>query len=129
MKKRRGTKSTIGRHECDIERKTLLRLHEIDGLSWRKIANLDRYNGIPAGTLCSFANGDKELPDQYKWQLGIPFTAPASVCPIHGVVHEYDCQSQRVSRKPAPKIRTTWTSLFDLPEKELLQMLKRREEF
>ena len=39
-------------------REKLNKLHNKDGLSWRKIADLPQFKGIvKAGTLCSFAKG------------------------------------------------------------------------
>jgi hypothetical protein len=52
-------------------RETLKKLHDQDGLSWRTIAGLRKYKGIPAGTLCSIYNGDP-VPDVHKQRLGIP---------------------------------------------------------
>jgi hypothetical protein len=52
-------------------REMLKKLHDQDGLSWRKIAKLRKYQGIPAGTLCSIYNGDP-VPDVHKRRLGIP---------------------------------------------------------
>lgn len=53
-------------------RERLLRLHA-DGMSWRRIAALPEYEGVPAGSLCSFAAGTwepKEDNDQRR-RLGL----------------------------------------------------------
>ena len=41
-------------------RERLNKLHNEDKLSWRKIAQMDEYKGIPAGSLCSYASGTWE---------------------------------------------------------------------
>ena len=41
------------------------KLHDEEGMSWRKIAELPEHKGIvPAGSLCSFANGTWEPKDE-----------------------------------------------------------------
>lgn len=42
----------------DAIRKRLNQLHDEDHLSWRKIAEMPEFEGVPAGTLCSFAKGN-----------------------------------------------------------------------
>ena len=54
----------------DILQERLQRLHDIDGLTWRKIAALRHYRGIPAGTLCTIANGG-DVPEKWYRKLGI----------------------------------------------------------
>jgi hypothetical protein len=41
------------------------------GLTWRKIANLDDFKGIPAGTLCSFYKGREPMNPEYRRILGL----------------------------------------------------------
>jgi hypothetical protein len=56
----------------DIIQDELKRLHDTQGLSWRKIAALDAYSGIPAGTLCSIAkNGREPKNKKYRDILGL----------------------------------------------------------
>ena len=112
-------------HKCETERQELLRLHDTDGHSWPKIACMPKYQGIPVGTLWSFAHGERELSDEYKTRLGIPHDEPAPVCLVHGVVHCYDCETQQVKPKRTPKPRK-WRSLWDIPTKELAWMLENR---
>lgn len=38
-------------------------LHDKEGMTWRKIAAMKEYRGIPAGSLCSFAKGNWEPKD------------------------------------------------------------------
>jgi hypothetical protein len=54
--------------------------HDTIGLTWREIANLGDYKGIPAGTLCSVAHG-AEPKHAHRAQLGLP--------PISDVIYLY----------------------------------------
>jgi len=56
----------------DIIRERLNRLHDIDGLSWRRIALLDAYSGIPAGSLCSYARGRTVKNLEHRRIFGLP---------------------------------------------------------
>lgn len=49
----------------------MIYFHDDIGLSWREIANLDEYRGIPAGSLCSYAKG-AEPKRKHRAQLGLP---------------------------------------------------------
>jgi len=64
--------SDIGVQTLDIVRERLNHLHDIDRLSWRKIAALDAYKGIPAGTLCSYAKGRELKNLEHRRILGLP---------------------------------------------------------
>ena len=57
-------------------REKLNKLHDEDGLSWRKIADLPQFKGIvPAGTICSFAKGNYEPQgDDIRRVLGLTVT-------------------------------------------------------
>jgi len=70
----------------DIVSKALITLKGITGYSWRKIALLDDYNPIPAGTLCAIAKG-YPVPKRWRQKLGLPLLAPAPVCLKCGQVH------------------------------------------
>ena len=50
------------------------------GMSWRQIANLDEYKGIPFGTLDSIAHG-LEPKRKHRQQLGLP--------PVSDVIYLY----------------------------------------
>jgi len=52
--------------------KRLNKLHDIDRLSWRKIALLDEYKEIPAGSLCSYAKGRIPENNKHRRILGFP---------------------------------------------------------
>ena len=62
----------IGVRALDIARERLNRLHDIPGNSWRKIALLDAYIGIPAGSLCSIAKGREPKNLEHRRILGLP---------------------------------------------------------
>ncbi len=47
----------------DTHRKRLIYLHDELDMTWRKIAEMEEYKGIPAGSLCSFAKGNWEPKD------------------------------------------------------------------
>jgi len=118
------TNSKTERQASDIIQDELKALHLIPKMSWRKIACMPKYQGIPAGTLCSISKGG-QIPNKYRAQLGIPHEAPAPVCLDHGVVHLYDCKKEQVKPKRVGRPRQ-WRSLWDIPETELLWMLENR---
>ena len=66
--------------------KQLNKLHDIDRQSWRKIALLDEYKGIPAGSLCSYAKGRIPENNKHRRMLGFPEIIKQVVCrnPIDG---------------------------------------------
>src|SRR3989337_516310 len=70
----------------DIVSKALRTLKGTTGLAWRKIALLDDYSPIPAGTLCAIAKG-YPVPKRWRQRLGLPLLAPAPVCLKCGQVH------------------------------------------
>ena len=59
-------------HTCESARQELLRLNVECGWSWPKIAQMAKYRGIPAGTLWSFAKGERGMPELLKSRLRIP---------------------------------------------------------
>lgn len=44
------------------------------GMTWRQIAALARFCGVPAGTLCAIAKG-APVPAKHRQRLGLPATA------------------------------------------------------
>jgi len=56
----------------DIARDKIKRLRSIPGNTWRRIAALDAYRGIPPGTLCSIAKGRNPKNPEYRRILGLP---------------------------------------------------------
>jgi hypothetical protein len=53
-------------------------LHGTQHLPFRKIALLGEFEGIPAGTLCAIAKGEK-VPDKWRRRLGLTLTATVYV--------------------------------------------------
>ena len=51
-------------------RERLNKLHD-DGLSWRKIAQMDEFKDIPAGSLCSYAGGWEPRTKKARQQFGL----------------------------------------------------------
>lgn len=82
----------------DTIRGRLKELNGSGGLSWRKIAALPDFVPVPAGTLCRYAKTGY-LPPKWRVRFGLIAYVPTLACPVHGVVHCYDCETQIV--KPA----------------------------
>ncbi len=101
----------------DIVCERLNYLHTVDCMPWRKIASLDEYKGIPAGTLSSIARG---YPIPHKWlrRLGLPETKPAPVCRHCGEVH--------VSSR-CPHRRRPYRTISEMPTEVLKWKLENRE--
>lgn len=81
--------TTIPVRNPDIVSNELHRLNTVDGMPWRKIANLDDYRGIPAGTLAAIAKG-YPIPKKWARRLGVPVYVPTEACPACGQVHKID---------------------------------------
>ena len=60
-------------------------------MTWREIATMPKYQGIPIQTLSMIYLGKRGVPKKYRERLGLPTTQPAPVCPEHGVVHVGKC--------------------------------------
>lgn len=67
----------------DIICARLNELHSIDGNTWRKIAALDEYKGVPAGSLCSYAKGRPITNPKHRRILGL-----SQVVEINGKTYE-----------------------------------------
>jgi len=75
---------------------------------------------VTRATVWRIVNGKGEPENKSQRRaLGLPVTAPAVVCPTHGVVHPGRCP--RLARKPK--------SLFDLPTAALAWMIRNRREY
>jgi hypothetical protein len=103
----------------DIVRRRLIVLHDIYGLSWRKIAEIDEYKGIPFGTLCAIAKGYL-IPYCHYDKFGLRRMEPAPVCARCGTVH---VTKRCTARAGEPK------DLFAMPADELRKRLEMREEY
>lgn len=61
-----------------------IRLQQLnDNFTWREIAALDEYKGIPAGTLCSYARGRPIRNSTHRHILGLP-----QILKINGKTYE-----------------------------------------
>ena len=84
----------------DTVRAWIIYLHGTSMLTYRQIAEKPYFSNppsVPPGTICSIAKG-APWPKKYRRGRGIPEQVKVQVCPIHGVVHDYDCQAE----KPVP---------------------------
>jgi hypothetical protein len=55
-------------------RERLNKLHNEEELSWRKIAQMEEYKGIPAGSLCSYAGGWEPKTEKARRMFGLKVT-------------------------------------------------------
>lgn len=55
-------------------RERLNELHDEEEMSWRKIAEMDEYKGIPAGSLCSYAGGWEPKTERARRMFDLPVT-------------------------------------------------------
>ena len=94
-------------------------LNLVQHMSWREIAKLPEFQGIPAGTLCSISKGFEPKNPKVRVQLGLSAQALAPVCPTCGVVHV-------TKRCPTKRIITKWR---DLPTEQLAWAILNREPF
>lgn len=61
-----------------------------------------RLLGVSAMVVWNLLHGRQKDSKQIRVHLGIlPLTAPAPVCPTHGTVHCWDCETQAVVEKTA----------------------------
>jgi len=60
-----------GRPALDAARVRLNELHSMNGNTWRTIAALDDYRGIPPGSLCSYAKGREPKNPKHRRILGL----------------------------------------------------------
>lgn len=89
-------------------------------LSWRKIAKLDKYEGLEPGTLCAIAKGREPVDIHIRTKLDLPAYLPTPVCPVCGIVHVKKCPHSKTNHKPK--------KIQDMSIKELLWSLENRRE-
>jgi hypothetical protein len=53
-------------------RERLNKLHNEEELSWRKIAKMEEYKGIPPGSLCSYAGGWEPKTEKARRMFNLP---------------------------------------------------------
>ena len=58
----------------DVMRERLNKLHDEEGVSWRKIAKMPEYSHIPAGSLCSYAGGWEPKTEKSRRMFGLKVT-------------------------------------------------------
>jgi hypothetical protein len=56
----------------DTIRNRLKELNRARGYSWRKIAEMEAYKGIPPGSLCSYSKGREPKNEKHRRILGLP---------------------------------------------------------
>jgi very-short-patch-repair endonuclease len=99
-------------------------IHDTHGLSWRAIAQIPEFAGIPAGTLCAIAKGRDPKDAHERLLLRLPALAPAPVCPKCGVPHVTKrCTAGRKPRQLADPTELERKALYlvrvnELPEPE-----------
>lgn len=75
-------RSTAARQSSDTIQDELRRLHTVDRMTWREIAALPQYSGIPPGTLCGIVT-QGYIPPKWHHQLGLP-TTKVTLTPVNG---------------------------------------------
>ena len=63
--------NNIGVRNSDTVSNEIRILHDTHGLSWRQIAALPGYSGVPPGTLCSIYHGTP-IPNKHRPTVGLP---------------------------------------------------------
>ncbi len=91
------------------------------GVSWQSIGD---FYGVNKGLAWKVANTDYEpISPHLRLALGLPITAPAPVCQIHGIVHTKKCRAATPTRT-----LSDYRDLFAAPVGVLLSALENREE-
>lgn len=118
-------------------RTRLMHLRDNLCLKWEEIAAMPEFNHperIPQQTLYMIYSGQREVPRKFRVQLGEPAKVSVPVCPVHGVPHCFDCQTQTVKSKAEPKppkqaarLPRYKSWLWDVPQKEIVAMLENRK--
>lgn len=96
---------TIVVQKTDRLKERLNHLHGIDNMSWREIAKLPEFHGLPVRTIYEIARG-RAVPLKYYDAFGFPPHALAPVCPKCGRVpirHKCDC-TNKPARAPVSHI-------------------------
>lgn len=79
--------------------------------TWRDIANLPEYRGVPAATLCAiYKHGREPQNAAHRRILGLPVLGLGEICPVHGKVCAVKHRPQPTARKPrrTRKARNRW---------------------
>ena len=75
-------------------------------MTWRDIAKLPRFCVTNAATLNGYSRGRQIVNAEHRRAFGMAVLAPAKVCPIHGIVHQFDCECEQVAPLDARIITT-----------------------
>jgi hypothetical protein len=116
-----GYRDTVRTPDKIVE--ALKRLHDGFGLSFRDIAELFPWRGIPPGSICSMYHGN--IPKKWYPQLGIPEPVEVMPCPQCGVVHIGKCP-KKGAKKKRKRTPGGWVNAKD-PERAAEQIAKRAE--
>jgi hypothetical protein len=95
----------------DTLKKRLNYLHGIDKVSYRKIALLDEFYGVPAGTLCDMAKGKEPRSPHLRARLGLPALVSLPPCPKCGEVHL--AKTCPAARKKAARMKHICDNCFN----------------
>jgi len=108
-------KATPGVQSLDMVQEELNRLHLVEHLSWRKIASLEPFLGIPAGTLCAIAKGREPRDSEHRRILKMPALELAPVCRKCGQVHVTKrCTIRKTEDLPKQSEHNEQAALFQL---------------
>jgi hypothetical protein len=115
------TDSTPAAQSLPAVQNRLQQLNMVDNLSFRKIAALSEFQGIPAGTLAHIAKGREPKDPHTRALLHLPTFVPAPACPDCGEVHiKPTCPRKRKPRRTTPFISDLEASfLYFLRVREL----------
>jgi len=76
------------------------------GESWDAIAKSFGHSRITKGHVWKMYNKGWEPDDpELRLILSLPAFKPMPICPVHGVVHDYDCATHHVTKNRNPKPR------------------------
>ena len=93
-------RSVTGYNALDGLRREMLQARR-RGVAWDKI--WESVPGVKIGTLKRIAFDDKYTPQRadIRTALGLPVTAPAPVCPRHGIFHKGRCPKRTFEENAA----------------------------
>ena len=106
-------KTTPNVQSLDMVRDELIRLNTVEHLSWRKIACLERFSGITAGTLCAISKGREPRNMEHRRILRMPTLELAPVCNKCGEVHVTKrCTNGKHGSRPTQHEHNEQVALF-----------------
>ena len=106
-------KTTPTVQSLDMVRDELIRLNKVEHLSWRKIACLERFYGIPAGTLCAISKSREPRDIEHRRILRLPALELAPVCKKCGEMHVTKrCTNRKQGSRPVQHEHNEQVALF-----------------